>query len=209
LDTTTNGRWPLLKGERQVAPRIEDISPDHKYRYKWVGAKLALDDIVLDALCGVGYGSYIMAEYSPRHIYGFDNCQEAIDYGNIFFRRPNLRLICEDYIDIPLTDSYFSKVVCFEAIEHVEQPGILLSTLRRTLKPDGILYISSPNESITPYSKEDFPFHLRHWTASEFKELLKINGFKVISWYSQRDKVSKHMDNHPFGRTMIAEAVKV
>jgi hypothetical protein len=118
-------------------------------------------------------------------------------------------LLCHDFLTLLLDDSYFSKIVCFEAIEHVLFPSILLKLLLDCLKSDGTLYISSPNETLNPFSKENYPFHTRHWTPKEFESMINEAGFKVVEWYSQKDKSAHGMNNHPFGRTMIAVCHKI
>jgi len=199
----------VLKGERQVEPTIKTIAPDHKYRYQWVAGKMDKEDVVLDACCGVGYGSYIMAKAGCRSICGFDISQEAIEYARSYYLASNIDYLVSDCSMIRFPCNWFTKIVCFEAIEHIDKSEYLLSKFNQWLKEDGILYISSPNETINPYSKEKYPFHTSHWTPKEFEQMLNEAGFNVKQWYSQRDKVSKRMDNHPFGRTMIAECIKL
>ena len=199
----------MIKGERQVQPTLVTISPDHKYRYQWVASKLTKDDIVLDACCGVGYGSYIMAKANPIVVYAFDESMEAIDYANKYYSDVRINYKRKNYVYYSSQYEFFTRIVCFEAIEHVGNPTLLLAKLHQWLDDKGILYISSPNESINPYSREKFPFHTRHWTASEFEKMLNEAGFKVNQWYSQKNKVSTRMDNHPFGRTMIAVCNKL
>ena len=194
----------MMAGEREVHQSLRGISIDHQCRYRWVASKIERSDTILDAICGVGYGSYIMAIRHPKEIQAFDVCQDAIDYANKYYSRQNIVYHTSDCHEISFQDNYFSKIVCFEAIEHIERPEEFLSNLRKWLSPQGTLYISSPNETVNPFSKERYPFHLRHWSASEFEEMLNEAGFKVCDWFSQRNKSSMTIDNHPWGATMIA-----
>lgn len=198
----------MLKGERQVQPTITTIATDHKSRYQWIASKLDKDDVVLDACCGVGYGSYILSEPANK-VYAFDIDQDAIDWAIKYYDSSKIHYYCRNFTEFWVGNSVFSKIVCFEAIEHVENPKLLLECFHDYLKPDGVLYISSPNQTIIPFSKDNFPFHNRHWTPKEFENMLGNCGFKVNAWYSQRDKRSTRFENHPFGRTMIAECGKI
>ncbi len=49
-------------GERQVSGNLEGIREDHKQRYLWALERLAGGARVLDAGCGVGYGSHLLSQ---------------------------------------------------------------------------------------------------------------------------------------------------
>ena len=57
--------------ERQEATKLSGIRPDHILRYK-LAAKIIkakkLTNLVIDVACGVGYGSYILADYTKNVI---------------------------------------------------------------------------------------------------------------------------------------------
>lgn len=47
---------------------------------------------------------------------------------------------------IPRPDGYYDMVLCFELIEHLERdPMFMVAEINRVLKPQGILYLSTPN----------------------------------------------------------------
>jgi hypothetical protein len=52
--------FPMRDGERQVAPTLEGIRRDHVARYEWAARRLK--GRVLDACCGIGYGTQILAK---------------------------------------------------------------------------------------------------------------------------------------------------
>ena len=116
---------------------------EHIARYRWA-AQLARDRDVLDAACGVGYGAQILLEEGPAAgVTGVDAFAGAIieareqSRGDIEFTVGDLR-------ELPFSAGSFDLVVCFEAIEHVTDPGHVLDELRRVLRPDGVLAISTP-----------------------------------------------------------------
>ena len=51
----------MEQGERQVAPTLDGFREDHLARYHFAAQRLAGKKVV-DAGCGVGYGSFILAE---------------------------------------------------------------------------------------------------------------------------------------------------
>ena len=69
-------------GERQVSNTLSGIAHDHKDRYAFA-AKYLSDHFgsikVIDAACGIGYGSFIMATYGHK-IMAFDISEEAIAF---------------------------------------------------------------------------------------------------------------------------------
>lgn len=201
----------MLHGERETASVLYGISLDHQCRYRWVASKVTTEDKVLDAICGIGYGSYIMAKVGmqhPKEVLGFDICQEAIDYGNKYYRAANLTLKCSDFNKIELPIEYFSKVACFEAIEHVENPMDLLKLIYTSMQPKGTLYISCPNQATNPFSKERYPFHVKHYYSNELEAMLKQTGFKHVEWYSQANERSTSVDPGLEGVTMIGVVSK-
>ncbi len=49
---------------------------------------------------------------------------------------------------LPFTDDSFDGVVSFETIEHVEKDSEFVAEVRRVLKPDSPLLISTPNRAL-------------------------------------------------------------
>jgi 2-polyprenyl-3-methyl-5-hydroxy-6-metoxy-1,4-benzoquinol methylase len=202
----------MKRGEREVANTIYGVSMDHQCRYRWVASKVEESDVILDAICGIGYGSYIMGQVGmkkPRAVHSFDICKEAIEYGNEFYRADNVHLEVADYFHLEYPEEMFSKIVHFEALEHIELPDYMLRKFHQWMKPDGILYISCPNEVTNPFSKERYPFHMRHFTPNEMEAMLREAGFRVMEWFSQGNERSTTIDAGTDGVTMIAVAKKV
>ena len=194
--------------ERQNAARLEDISRDHRARYMFASKLINPGDNVLDACCGVGYGSKILSNINGVRVTSFDSSETALMKARTYYQADNINYLLIDY-KLFNTGPVFNKVVCLEAIEHVDEPEDLLRILHKSIISGGSLIISSPNQTIIPYSKQRFPFHTRHWTSGEFDKLLSDSGFLVKEWYSQRDKSAINLEPHPFGRTMLALARKI
>ena len=69
--------------ERQVATALEDIRKDHRERYAWAIARMGSPKLVLDAGCGVGYGSNMLSEQA-ENVIGIDISPESIEYANSY-----------------------------------------------------------------------------------------------------------------------------
>jgi O-antigen biosynthesis protein len=140
------------------------IEAEHFARYAWA-AQFASGKRVLDAACGVGYGTTILGDAGAVETIGVDLDPEVIARADseapagVSFRVGDLR-------DLPFGDSAFDLVVCFEAIEHVSEPGRVLDELGRVLGEKGVLIVSTPNRDVyTPGN----PFHLRELTPNELE----------------------------------------
>jgi SAM-dependent methyltransferase len=180
-------------GERYVPElhRGTMLEPEHHCRYEWI-APLASGRDVLDAGCGVGWGSLILASNGARSVVGVDidesaivNARERAAEDARDHAAPETDFVRGDLRRLPFDDGSFDLVACFEAIEHVEEPSEVVNELRRVLRRGGILAVSSPNRGIYP---EGNPFHLHELTTSELTEALE-SCFQNVSVYRQQTYV--------------------
>lgn len=193
----------MRDGERQVAPTLEGIRRDHVARYEFAARTIPKASRVIDFACGIGYGSHVLAEYghSPR---GFDIDAEAIAYGHEHY----CKTLATGNGNAPGELGEADAAVCFETIEHLEDPRPLLKALRESAP---ILMASVPNEAVMPWQREDgatTEFHFRHYTKAEFAALLAECGWHVTEWHGQEGAESEVGPN-VFGRTLIAVASRV
>jgi SAM-dependent methyltransferase len=74
---------------------------------------------------------------------------------------------------LPFVDDSFDCVVSFETIEHVQAQEQVLAELRRVLRPDGFMLMSSPDKAVyTDAHGTDNPHHVRELYRDEFETLL-------------------------------------
>ncbi len=138
------------------------IEAEHISRYLWA-AQAAKDRVVLDAGCGTGYGSRMLADAGAREVVGVDIAQEVLDA--VAPTMPaTVRLETGDLRQLAFADGTFDLIVCFEVIEHFEDPFTILDELVRVLAPDGLLFVSSPNRGFYP---ADNPHHFHEFTPDE------------------------------------------
>jgi SAM-dependent methyltransferase len=192
----------LLSGERQVAPSLEHIQPDHVYRYQWAASKF-LNDRVLDIGSGIGYGSALLRDSGAYSVSGFELSQESIDYAKTHYARDGIEWTQCD-LDGEIIHDKADSAVAFEIIEHLHNPKPLLKNLKAKR-----LFASVPNEAVIPYSPEFAPFHQRHYTKDEFNSLLNECGWKVIEWCGQIDPKSPVIGLTDQARTLVVEAVRM
>ena len=163
-------------GERFIPEKFDDpdLVLEHYQRY-YAALPLVKGKTVLDIASGAGYGSSILAE-SGRQVYGVEIDQDAVDYAKEHFGAPNLQFLQGSVEKIPLPDHSVDVVVSFETIEHIsaELQISMMKEIKRVLKPDGVLFISSPDKKY--YSEErNFvnSFHVHELTFDEFRKLLE------------------------------------
>lgn len=190
----------MLAGERQVAPTVDGIRRDHTARYEWVAARLAPDSSVIDAGCGVGYGSAILAGVCAE-VFAFDNDHDALRYAEANYSRPNITY-GSDNAEVAsfAAGSVFSAAVAFEIVEHLADPRPLLKALSECAP---ILYASAPNEKVFPF--KNYKFHHRHYTTEQFEALLNECGWKVDEWWGQAGPES-YLERDLEGRTLVVKA---
>lgn len=152
-------------------------SDAHIARYQWAAQFIRPGDTVLDAACGLGYGSYLLHRMSvSRKVIGVDGSGYAVEYANlnfgtstgIDFRLGNLP---EALLDIP--DNSIDVVVSFETLEHVERNKDLLEEFNRILTPGGRIIVSVPNDWSDETGQDPNPFHLHVYTLKRLKSELE------------------------------------
>lgn len=172
-------------GERFIPSITGEIRLEHLHRY-FLSCAVTTDKSVLDLACGEGYGSAMLGAVASS-VVGIDLSQEAIDHARATYcHSHNVRFECGNATRTSLPDLSFDVVVSFETIEHLTEQAEILAEIRRVLKPDGILIISSPNRPVysdgRDYKNE---FHLKELDFPEFDALLRTQ-FGQIEYYGQR-----------------------
>jgi SAM-dependent methyltransferase len=146
-------------------------SDAHVYRYAAASKYIRHGDVVLDAACGLGYGTHFMAANSPgTQFIGFDGSPYAIEYATENYRDLNGRVNFREAM-LPggldsIPDASVDLFVTFETLEHVAEPEVLLRAIHRVLKPGGRIIVSVPNDWADESGKDPNPHHLHVYTFS-------------------------------------------
>jgi SAM-dependent methyltransferase len=157
------------------------MESEHRGRYLWA-AQLAEGREVLDAGCGTGYGTAILAAAGARRVVGVDVSKDAIEYARSSTApAPVSEFSLGSIHELPFEDSTFDLAVCFEVIEHVDDQDLAISELRRILRPTGVLVMSSPNRNVYPPGN---PHHTHEYVPEEL-ELALASQFKNVRLYRQ------------------------
>src|SRR5262249_61229958 len=85
---------------------------EHSQRYEFF-APICTGKRVLDAACGVGYGSRIIAGHGAAQVCGVDLSREAIDYATMHFSHPAIRYVVADCTRLETLQTQFDVVISF------------------------------------------------------------------------------------------------
>jgi len=171
--------------ERYVPNGKHDyIDIEHKQRYSFA-MPFIQGKAVLDAACGEGYGSKMMSKVASS-VVGIDLSEETIIKATQKYVSPNLSFETGDISKLDFEDDSFDVVVSFETIEHVPEhiQWAFIREVRRVLRSDGVLIISTPNKKISEQRKIVNEYHIKEFYKHEFCELLE-NEFSYVDLYKQ------------------------
>ncbi|GAA6141318.1 methyltransferase domain-containing protein [Hydrogenophaga sp. 5NK40-0174] len=150
-------------------------SDAHVIRYQEAARLIRAGDKVLDAACGLGYGSYLMASQTRcASVHGVDGSDYAVEYAGVNFASVCPRLSF-DKAWLPqglshLPSAGFDVIVSFETLEHIEDPTGLLKEFDRLLKPGGRIIVSVPNDWSDETGEDPNPFHLHVYTLDKLRQ---------------------------------------
>ena len=198
------------KGERQIATDLEQIRPDHRARYYFAAEHVKDGDKILDFACGIGYGSKIIINKTKNvEITACDIDENALEYGNTFYSSKNICYQSNNANQPTLKESLYNLAVSFETIEHLENPQIFIEALYKSLKNNGKLICSVPNEEQMPFDRTRHPFHFRHYYEKELVQALSEAGFQKIQVFSQKNSGNCDIVKSGSGDFLILVAVKI
>lgn len=162
----------LIPGLENMATMI------HEARYRW-----AAKDIrgrVLDVGCGIGYGSKILLEKCDEYI-GFDKylCRKQRADRDYADDRATF-LVHSANVSFPFESKSFNTIICFEAIEHIQNHYKAMAEIARVLKSGGVFFCSTPINEGQPIGH----YHIREYTVDQFKDLIETQ-FTDVRYYGQ------------------------
>lgn len=180
-------------------PQYEDASFAH-YSVKFYVEKGAGIDTMLQPLagipftaqsryleigCGFGFSLDFVARHFGAAVRGIDPSSMAVE------GRKRLGVdIVDGYFDRDMVPAIAPRdiVYCSELIEHVEDPGPLLTDIGAALAPDGMLILTTPAmEAVQPDASEGTlllilspGMHLVLYTARALEDLVRRHGYTDV-----------------------------
>jgi SAM-dependent methyltransferase len=149
----------------------------HQFAYKRATDFFDKGSRILDMGCGTGYGTNMLAKAGLK-VVGYDTNRDVISEASE--RYPGI--VFGHQIPLPYDAEHFDAVVCFQVLEHVENPITFLTNLRVMAKT---LILTTPNREyrLQPGQKPWNRFHVTEYDAEGLRQLLRSCGF---SWVDVR-----------------------
>ncbi len=179
---------------------IAEYERSHKHRLDFLVEDLKLNrfgepDYLKESVCigdfGCGYAPIFrrMTDKNRHHggaviKYGFDGDSSA-----------SASQICSYHqcdLNLPISgtrDDLLDFALCFETLEHLTNPYVCLSEIKRILKKEGVLYLSIPHDSCT--HNTIYPGLL--YPVENFKEFLSQMAFEIEDYRIHNKAFSQHV----------------
>ncbi|HET9576238.1 MAG TPA: class I SAM-dependent methyltransferase [Usitatibacter sp.] len=158
--------------ERFVPGTEGQIWYEHWHRYHFATA-FAAGRSVVDAACGEGYGSALLAR-AAAHVTGVDASAETVALARRRYgAAANLEFVEGRCESLPVKDASVDLLVSFETLEHLEDPRALIAEAARVLRRDGVFVVSTPNKALyTDKTGYHNPYHPSEMYEAGFVEAL-------------------------------------
>lgn len=149
---------------------------------------------VLDVGCGNGI-FFTFIKSPKKNFYGIDASPTAILSAK---KRCFQAKVSDLHQKFPYSDNTFDYVTAGEIIEHIYDTDFFLSEIKRVLKPNGFLVLSTPNlatlgrrfmlllgqNPLIETSLRIGAGHIRYFTYKSLNQLLTYHQFKIINFTS-------------------------
>lgn len=158
---------------------------NHSKRFDFIN-KLVIEKNVLDWGCGYGIGALLMKKY--RNYVGIDIDQRAIDYATKTIRSRSANTEFKIGSNLDQLQRYYrwsDLTVCFEVIEHLNDPIELLDSLVSVTKSRGLIVLSTPNGLSSKGDSRLFRsrHHMNEYSPRELEALLESYG--IVELYEE------------------------
>jgi ubiquinone/menaquinone biosynthesis C-methylase UbiE len=150
---------------------------------------------VLDIACGTGYGMSLLNSRA-RLVVGVDASIEAVTEATEQ-ASGSAGVMLADGLELPFADNSFDVITSFETLEHLGDRKGFVAELRRVLKLDGHLILSTPNANYTKpvNGTPKNPYHIFEYKPEELREELSAH-FEIVSFLGQ--SLSERIRISPF-----------
>lgn len=150
---------------------------------------------VLDAGCGMGWGSYLISDY-PREIVSIDINKKAIEFAEEKWNDRKLDFRQHSILELNSLNKKFDVVLSFEVIEHLSlnDGKCFFKQAFDNLSEKGTLILSSsfPDlEETAKMAEITNKFHLKIYTKKELEKFAKEAGFRRVMFIGDSITVIK------------------
>jgi 2-polyprenyl-3-methyl-5-hydroxy-6-metoxy-1,4-benzoquinol methylase len=156
-------------------------------RYYYIIKQLEPNSRILEVGCFLGHYCNHFKSLG-HHPSGVDISPNVIDEANKLYPELDLKCIDGSTLEDVFEENTFDAVIASEVIEHVLFPQDFLKSIRKVLKPNGKLLLTTQNSNAFHYRLRMLfgqfrwdPTHLRLYSKPELVEEIESAGFKIDS----------------------------
>ncbi|MFC3121441.1 class I SAM-dependent methyltransferase [Agaribacter flavus] len=185
--------YPIHKVLKFADKNISDI-------YQWIHHYIGFPNTgkILDAGCGVGWGSAFIAKQTHAAVVGISVSQDEISQAKHFHgiqfctSTDQVSFLCQSFDDVPTKE--YSFVVAVESLKHSKNIQHSLGKLIQSLEPGGTLVVvedtlqnKAPEEKLMSFKAD---WQLTEVLEQKHMEPSSLNQFENIFEYQQHDFTS-------------------
>ena len=159
-------------------------------------AGLGADELVLDAGCGIGGSSRLMAQLFNCRVTGVDLAQKFIEAADFLTQCTGLdsktRFKQGSILELDFADNTFDAVLCQHVLMNIEDKAVAVKEFFRVLKPGGKLILHEVTkgsdvkiEFPVPWASQSSISFLQPWDT--LAEILGTRGFKTLIYSDESD----------------------
>ena len=165
----------LVEHSRFIYPKLRFVLLNAQ-RYVFASRFLRDGDYVLDAPCGTGYGTAILAS-NGNNVLGLDIDEATIAMASDILRFPNIEFEVGDIMSYKLPEVDF--ITCLDGLEHVEDGERLIERFVAALSDTGILVVAVPINELEITGGLQNPYHHQNYDKESLDTLLSRYFEKV------------------------------
>jgi glycosyltransferase involved in cell wall biosynthesis len=103
------------------------------------------NDSLLEVGCG---GGHVLRLFPEAQLTGVDVSGEMLKRARANLAGLSVRLLKGELQQLDLPAGSFDRIICTEVLEHAVEPELVLSEIRRLLRPGGTVVITFPNDHL-------------------------------------------------------------
>jgi len=158
--------------------------------YEYMSEVLTKKMVVLEVATGTGLIATNIACYVSQ-IEAIDFSAKMIEVAQKKGTNSNVKFSVEDATQLSFEDETFDAVIIANALHIMPNPQLVLTNIKRVLKPNGILIAPSYSHGHLKERSWNFSVSLLKfigfetygkWTPEEYVNFINENGFIVTNW---------------------------
>ena len=198
----------------------KEVMYDHEERIQKARKTISvLKDCCKDttkmSLLDIGSSTGIMTnEYAKyfKEVIGIDLDFKAVEFSKISFSRKNLKFINSPIEEAKFNNQLFDVITCSHIYEHVPSDKVLMETIFRLLKPEGICYFAAGNrfKIIEPHYKLPFLSFFPKKLSNKYLKLFTDHDeyYENLKSYRNLKKMVSNFEIHDYTLEIINNPTK-